>query len=92
MYNYERPKILTAGYKINYEIKQFNYNNIKANGFFGTVSGTSNYQVSNRLDKMENEIYAIYNKKKFGKLKVGIRFFDWNYFIIFLKIKKGINS
>ncbi|GIR26320.1 MAG: hypothetical protein CM15mP40_09280 [Alphaproteobacteria bacterium] len=30
---------------------------------FGTVSGTSNYQVSNRLDKMENEIYAIYNKK-----------------------------
>ena len=88
MYNYERPKILTAGYKINYEIKQFNYNNIKANGFFGTVSGTSNYQVSNRLDKMENEIYAIYNKKKFGKLKVGIRFFDWNYFIIFPEDKK----
>ena len=59
-----------AGYKINYEIKQFNYNNIKANGFFGTVSGTSNYQVSNRLDKMENEIYAIYNKK-IGKIKSG---------------------
>ena len=27
MYNYQRPKRLTVGHKINYEIKQFNYDN-----------------------------------------------------------------
>ena len=73
MYNYERPKILTAGYKINYEIKQFNYNNIKANGFFGTVQVHPIIRLV--IDKMENEIYAIYNKK-IREIKSGIRFFD----------------
>ena len=85
MYNYERPKRLTVGHKINYEIKQFNYDNseLDLKGFFGTASGTSRYNVSNRLDTMENELYAIFNDKKLGQIKAGIRIFDWNYFIIF---------
>ena len=85
MYNYERPKRLTVGHKINYEIKQFNYNNSEFDpkGFFGTASGTSRYNVSNRLDTMENELYAIFNDKKLGQIKAGMRIFNWNYFIIF---------
>ena len=85
MYNYERPKRLTVGHKINYEIKQFNYDNSEFDlkGFFGTASGTSRYNVSNRLDTMENELYAIFNDKKLGQIKAGMRIFNWNYFIIF---------
>ena len=85
MYNYERPKRLTVGHKINYEIKQFNYDNseLDLKGFFGTASGTSRYNVSNRLDTMENELYAIFNDKKLGQIKAGMRIFNWNYFIIF---------
>ena len=85
MYNYQRPKRLTVGHKINYEIKQFNYDNseLDLKGFFGTVSGTSRYNVSNRLDALENELYVIFNQKKLGQIKAGMRIFNWNYFIIF---------
>ena len=85
MYNYQRPKRLTVGHKINYEIKQFNYDNseLDLKGFFGTVSGTSRYNVSNRLDAFENELYVIFNDKKLGQIKAGMRIFNWNYFIIF---------
>ena len=85
MYNYERPKRLTVGHKINYEIKQFNYDSSEPDlkGFFGTASGTSRYNVSNRLDAMENESYVIFYDKKLGQIKAGMRIFNWNYFIIF---------
>lgn len=83
MFNYERPKILTVGHKINYEIKRFIYQNTEANSFFGTVSGTATFGVKNYLDTTDNEFYAIYNNKNLGQLKAGIRIINWDYHIVF---------
>ena len=79
MKNYEKPKVLTMGHKINYEAKHFIYNNSSTNGFFGTVSGTSAFRIRNNLDVMDNEVYAIYNEKNLGELKAGLRLIQWDY-------------
>lgn len=79
MKNYEKPKVLTIGHKINYEAKHFVYNNSSNNAFFGTVSGTSNFRIRNNLDIMDNEVYAVYNEKNLGELKAGLRLIQWDY-------------
>jgi hypothetical protein len=79
MKNYEKPKVLTIGHKINFEGKHFGYDNTKSNAFFGTVTGTANFGIRTQLDVMDNEVYAIYNEKNLGQLKAGIRLIQWDY-------------
>ena len=81
MKNYEKPKILTFGHKLNFEGKHFIFNNSKSNSFFGTVSGTAIFETRTSLDVMDNELYAIYHEKNLGELKAGLRLIHWDYSI-----------
>lgn len=82
MKNYEKPKVLTVGHKFNFEAKHFTYNNLSSYSFFGTVSGTSRFQIKTTLDVMDNEIYAIYHEKNLGEIKAGLRLIQWDYSIL----------
>ena len=81
MKNYEKPKILTFGHKLNFEGKHFIFNNSTSNSFFGTVSGTAIFETRTSLDVMDNELYAIYHEKNLGVLKAGLRLIQWDYSI-----------
>lgn len=81
MKNYEKPKILTFGHKLNFEGKHFIFNNSTSNSFFGTVSGTAIFETRTSLDVMDNELYAIYHEKNLGELKAGLRLIQWDYSI-----------
>jgi hypothetical protein len=81
MKNYERPKVLTIGYKFSYEGKHFDFDNLTRDSFFGTVSRTSFFGIRNSLEVMDNEFYAIYNEKNLGEVKAGLRLIQSDYSI-----------
>jgi len=81
--NYEKRKVLTIGHKLNYEIKKFKYLNSERTSFFGVVSGTTNFEDQTNLDVLENEFYTVYNDKIFGEIKAGLKFINWDYFMVF---------
>ena len=81
--NYEKRKVLTVGHRLNYEIKKFKYLNSGNSNFFGVVSGTANFEDQTNLDVLENEFYAIYDDKTLGEIKAGLKFINWDYFMVF---------